>query len=436
MPNVLLIAYACEPGRGSEWGTSWAFVHEMARHQPVWVIAHADNRARLDEHLRTKHAGHPIHVTYVELPRWLGWMRNSTYALLNVHYYFWQLAARRAVRKLHDKVRLDVVQHISYSRWWMPSAGAALSKLGVRFIFGPCVGGEQVPRAFRKAAPWKVRWGEFQRLVARTMWARDPLLKRTIQDADIVVAGTPASVEGVTRYGPKRVEVMPSVMITDTTLIDLNRAKRLAYRPDKTLRIVSVGGVIYYRGVNLILRAIKQSGIEDFHFTHCCGGEMLEQVKQLAVDLGIADRVTFTGKTKHAENLGCVANADVMAHIVLRDSQGVVPEALALGVPVLALDHHSMSPVIDASVGHKIPMPADATPDSIVDDAARVLRHWYDNRHLLPAMAQACIRRSQELSPAHRVGIFRSWHAELTANNANAVSPQNLREQALFEAMR
>lgn len=412
-PKVLLIAYSCEPGRGSEWGTSWAFVNELARHQPVWVIVHDDNRAGLDAYLRATATPHPIHVTYVRLPAALNWMRHATYAVQNVHYYLWQIAAARAARRLHDDVGFDVVQHVSWSRWWMPSAGATLARRGVRFVFGPCVGGETVHPNFKRRATWAVRWGEFQRTVARVLWSRDPMLARCVRSADVVVVGTPASVEGVARFSPRRVEIMPAIMITDTRLIEASRPIRAARVVDDTLRIASVGGMIHYRGVDLILRAIKQSGIENFHYTHCCGGPMFEAMKRLAAELGIADRVTFTGETKHAENLTYVARADVLAHLVLRDSQGVVPEALALGVPVIALDHHSMAPILDETVGHKVPMPADATPQSVVDDVARTLRQWAEHRDELSAKSDACIARSRELSPQHRVGVFRRWHAEL-----------------------
>lgn len=424
--KVLLIAYSCEPGRGSEWGTSWAFVSEMARHQPVWAIVHEDNRDSLAAHLAKSPAPHPIHVTYVAVPRGLGWLRRTAYAIQNVHYYLWQIAAARAARQLHARVGFDVVQHVSWSRWWMPSAGATLARRGVRFIFGPCVGGETVPASFKRRAPRAVRWGEFQRAVARQIWSRDPMLARCVRAADLVVVGTPASVAGVAAFGPRRIEVMPAIMITDTRLIEASRPIRAARVVDDTLRLCSVGGMIHYRGVDLTLRAIKASGVQNFHYTHCCGGPTLEAMKALAAELGIADRVTFTGETKHAENLQHVAKCDALIHLVLRDSQGVVPEALALGVPVLALDHHSMAPIIDEGVGHKVPMLADTTPEQIVERVAAKLRHWADHRDELAAKGPACIARSAEFSPQHRVGLFRRWHAELVGAAAPKAVPASM----------
>lgn len=431
MPRLLIIAYACEPRRGSEWGTSWAFVSEWARTEEVWLILHEDNREGLENYLKENPTPHPIHRTYVALPRWLGWMRNASYALLNVHYYLWQWAAGREARRIHEETRFDVVQHISYSRWWMPSAGCALASKGVKFVFGPCVGGEQMPREFSKRAPLWMRWSEFQRSVARFIWTHDPAMARCIRNASIVVGGTPASVSGMLRYGPQRLEVLSAIMLTDTRLIEAARPIRAARVRDDTLRLCSVGGLVYYRGVGLILHAIARSGIQNFHFTHCCGGVMLDELKALAVELRIADRVTFTGETKHAENLQHVARSDLLIHLVLRDSQGVVPEALALGVPVMALDHHSMTPIIDERVGHKVPMPVDVTPEDVIENVAAKLKHWYQNRSELQSLTDGCIERSHELSPEYRVSIFRKWYAELLApQKASNVVPRAMSNAA------
>lgn len=421
MARLLIIAYACEPGRGSEWGISWAFVSEWARTQEVWLIAHDDNRVALEAHLQQNPPPYRINVTYVRLPRWLAWLRNSNYALHNLHYYLWQSAAGRAAKRLHKQFAFDVVQHISYSRWWMASGGAALASQGVKFVFGPCVGGEQMPREFRKRAPMWMRWSELQRAIALFVWTHDPMMGRCIRRASLVVGGTPSSMEGMRRYGPQRMEMASAILITDTRLIEAARPVRASRVPDDVFRICSVGGLAYYRGVDLILRAIAKSGITNFQFTHCCGGVMLEELKALANELRIADRVHFTGETRHGENLQQVARSDVLIHLVLRDSQGVVPESLALGVPVLALDHHSMSAIIDQSVGYKVPMPEGVTAQAIIDDVARKLAHWYEHREELERMGPACVERSRELSPEFRVALFRRWHAELLNSSARGL---------------
>ena len=49
--KVLMSAYACEPGKGSEPGVGWTVAREMARHHDIWVITRANNRPVIEAEL-------------------------------------------------------------------------------------------------------------------------------------------------------------------------------------------------------------------------------------------------------------------------------------------------------------------------------------------------------------------------------------------------
>ena len=40
--KVLISAYSCEPGRGSERGVGWNVAREVARRHEVWVLTRPD----------------------------------------------------------------------------------------------------------------------------------------------------------------------------------------------------------------------------------------------------------------------------------------------------------------------------------------------------------------------------------------------------------
>ena len=48
--RVLVSAYACEPGRGSEPGIGWNVVRELAREFDVCVVTRDSNRASIEAH--------------------------------------------------------------------------------------------------------------------------------------------------------------------------------------------------------------------------------------------------------------------------------------------------------------------------------------------------------------------------------------------------
>jgi hypothetical protein len=87
--KVLISAYACEPGKGSEPGVGWNVVEQMARHHTVWVITRADRRQSIEA--VTKDTPLPnVEWIYYDLPLW-EWRKFPK--ALRLHYYLWQAGA-------------------------------------------------------------------------------------------------------------------------------------------------------------------------------------------------------------------------------------------------------------------------------------------------------------------------------------------------------
>lgn len=419
-PRLLVIAYSCAPRRGSEWGISWNFVREIARAQPLTLITHGENRADLAGHLKEHPTEHPIHVEFVTLPKWVNWFGSLCYSFFNIQYYLWQHAAARAARRLHAAAAFDVVQHVSLVRWWMPTAAATLATQGVPFIFGPVGGGEPMPRRFRSGIGLMARLSEIVRGVAVGLWTFDPMLKRSIRRASLVLASTPHAARRIAAFQPRRLETMSAAVTSAPTIIEAARAHRVqtvsAATPSRPFRMVSSGGLSYYRGVDLALRAFAKAALPNAEYIHTSDGPERARLETLAHSLGIADRVKFLGDHPHAENVKTVATADMYVHTVLRDSMGLIPDAMVLGIPVLTLDHNSMALLIDATSGHKVRLDDDATPEAVVDELARVMTQWHGDAALRERLGAGAMARGERFTPAGRAKIFRELHAALAAS--------------------
>lgn len=431
-PRVLLIAYACAPSRGSEWGLSWGLARELARTQPVWVITHEENRLESEKHLTASPPEHPIHITYVTLPRWVNALGALSYTLFNIQYYFWQHAAGRAARRLQRAHRFDIVHHVSLVRWWMPTAAAAIAggDDGAQFIFGPVAGGEPMPKRFRRGIGLKARLSEVIRVAAVALWGLDPELSRCTRKAALVIGGTPHAAARLARFAPRRLEMMSAGVTSSPEILQQGRFHREQLASPRPFRVVSSGGLSYYRGVDLCLRAFAKASLPDAEYLHASDGPQRTKLEALARELGIADRVKFLGDQPHAENVKAVASADVYMHTVLRDSQGLIPDAMTLGVPVLTLDHSTMALLVDDSCGHKARIDASATPERVIDELARVLREWHDNPALRARLGGAGMERAKQFTPAGRAATFRAMYGHLTeearsaARRGAAVTPR------------
>ena len=67
--KVLMSAYACEPGRGSEPEVGWQWAFQMARFHEVTVVTRANNRAVIDRALADYPGAKPEFI-YYDLPAW------------------------------------------------------------------------------------------------------------------------------------------------------------------------------------------------------------------------------------------------------------------------------------------------------------------------------------------------------------------------------
>ena len=89
---------------------------------------------------------------------------------------------------------------------------------------------------------------------------------------------------------------------------------------------------------------VLELGRSDVHFGLVGGGTSLEEMKALAVELGVADHVTFTGRVPDAEMLAmlntaevCV-NPDVANDMNDKSTMNKIMEYMALGKPIVQFD--------------------------------------------------------------------------------------------------
>jgi len=77
----------------------------------------------------------------------------------------------------------------------------------------------------------------------------------------------------------------------------------------------------------------------------------MEQCKQFAVELGVVDRIVFTGLLSKSEWIALSANYDIFINTTNIDNTPVsVIEAMALGLPVVSTDAGGMPFLIDSGV--------------------------------------------------------------------------------------
>ncbi|HRT09520.1 MAG TPA: glycosyltransferase family 1 protein, partial [Candidatus Paceibacterota bacterium] len=90
--RVLMSAYSCEPGKGSEPEVGWQWAINLARHHDLTVITRRNNADAIRARLADLPRPHPQFLFY-DLPELLQrWKK--TWLPVAVYYLIWQAAVR------------------------------------------------------------------------------------------------------------------------------------------------------------------------------------------------------------------------------------------------------------------------------------------------------------------------------------------------------
>ena len=190
--KVLMSAYACEPGKGSEPGVGWNTARAMAAHHDIWVITRANNHPAIEAELERDPVPN-LHFVYYDLPEWLTWWKKGERGL-ELFYYLWQVAIYFVARKLHAAVGFDLVHHVTFVRYWSPSFVALLP---VPFVWGPVGGGEAAPKVFQSDLGKKGQRHERLRAIVQRVAQRDPFVRMTARRSEEILVTTEETLEKV-----------------------------------------------------------------------------------------------------------------------------------------------------------------------------------------------------------------------------------------------
>lgn len=103
------------------------------------------------------------------------------------------------------------------------------------------------------------------------------------------------------------------------------------------LRLLFVGRLVYYKGVDVLLHALAKVG--DATLTLVGDGADNAKLAALANELGVAERTRFLGSVSDSELLACYSTADVfvLPSVSRAEAFGMaMTEAMANGLPAIS----------------------------------------------------------------------------------------------------
>jgi glycosyltransferase involved in cell wall biosynthesis len=329
--RILLSAFSCEPGKGSEPEVGLRALLAAAERHSVWVLTNTTGVPALQRYLDGHRLRPQIHLEPIPLgvdDRGLG--------LASFHWYYdqWQRQAMRRALELDRSVGFDVVHHVTMSTVWTRVGVAAVPK---PLIWGPVGGGVEPPLRLLTELGLRGVLDDAVRVASRRVLSRLPPMRVAPQTAAVILAQN--------RHVVRRLHARtPVSVLPNATAVDLDGIRPQGRR---TQEILLVGRIVAWKGGHLALRALR-------HVTHPGAvlrvyGEGPDQfrLEQAARRWGLRDRVRFETWIDRRALLPKIASAGVLLHPSFHDDAPLcVGEALSLSTPVVCLDHGGPAEVV------------------------------------------------------------------------------------------
>jgi glycosyltransferase involved in cell wall biosynthesis len=381
--KILLSAYACEPGKGSEPGVGWHWATELAHlgHE-VAVITRSNNRPAINKALKES----PIfglQFYYYDLPSWSKWWKRGNRGIY-LYYWLWQRGAYHLASQLTRKMQFDLVHHLTFGVFRQPSL---MGRLGLPFVVGPIGGGEVTPKLLRYSFPAKEAFQEMLREISNKLAFWNPSLCGMLRQATLIFCKTRQTLDILPATCRKKSRVQLEIGL------ETRRIRRGIVEPAASANFLYAGRLVYWKGPHLALKALAglRKHLPNATLTIIGTGSSEKRLKQLSAKLGLQNSVRWLGWIPHEEMWAQYCRYTAFVFPSLHDSSGnVLLEALSQALPVICLDTGGPGTIIPPSCGIKVPV-GNRREAAVVKDLSSAMQKLADNLELRAEMGRRAL---------------------------------------------
>lgn len=407
MLKILINAYACSPGMGSEPGMAWNWVSNLAKFCELYIITEGEFREKIEEVVPTLEQGKNMHFYYNPVSediRKMCWNQGDW--RFYKYYREWQWKTYLMAKDICSKEKIDVLHQLNMIGFREPGYLWKLSKEnGVSFVWGPIGGLKQFPTAYLQGAGLKMKlFNRLKNILNIWQLKHDKRVNEAFRTAKLLVSSIPDSYHAIKKYKGKESIIIPETGCFLSEDIPTDRFD------EKEFHIMWVGKFDFRKQLPLALRAVAISDNPNIVLDIYGSGsdENIASVKNLIDSLGITDKVVWHGNQPNDVVMNAMRKSQLFFFTsVSEDTSTVVLEAVSNRLPVLCFNACGMAAVIDDKVGRKVSL---SNPIQSAKDFARLLNELEYDRTLLKRMSENCKQRQLELSWEVKAKTMVKWY--------------------------
>lgn len=385
--RVLVSAYSCETGRGSEGEIGWRLVHQLAESHDIVVITRANLRPVHEAAFVTTPKPARLSFVYFDLP-WIFRFYKRGKRFFLIYYYLWQIGVGLLSRRMMRQKCFDVLHHLVGGMDWMP-AGLALCP--GPFIWGP-VGSEDTHPVIRHHLTWRSRLKDGARALTRwTMRTLDPFVRLTGHRACVVLSHTAENMPR--RYAPK---LRPFVQTGISNQPSLAIPKSDLVCGGDGLRIVYAGELKDWKGARLACQAaLRFFETDPFSDLTIVGdGPLRNELEAMVQRHPQGHRVRFLGRVPMPRLVEALHMGDLFLYPSFHHGLAtVVLQAMLTGLPIVCIEGDAIGRAVGQTAGLTVSLTDNRAP---AEDLACALTELAANEPRRRALGEAARTMARE----------------------------------------
>lgn len=368
--NVLLSAFACEPNKGSEPGVGWNWVINLAPKVNALhvLVCGSEHKEKIEDYLKNNNLDN-VKFYYVDYGKKMSKYKWKIPYFIFIYYKLWQKEALKISKKIIANNDIDIIHHVTYNEY---RTIGKLFKLDKPFIWGPIGGGQMYNPILRQAyfKPIDVYKDLIRNYINLSIANSKQLYYKSKNISKILVSDR-ATAELLS--GKVKFEMMLETAYNGELI-----PKDYKIESNEPIKIMWAGVLIPRKGLKWVLDALSESEFENYQLTIVGEGKEKEICEKYVIDKNISNKVKFIGKIPYDNMKNLYRESDLFVFSSLRDTSGnVVLEAMANGLPVIALNHNGVADMLDDKSGIKIEI---NSYEQIKDDFIKALKEFDNDR--------------------------------------------------------
>ena len=416
MKNILVLAYALSPTRGSEYSVAWNYVREMSKDNKLTVLygtsgTHMGDCTEMEEYA-VQNPNKQVVFIPIYPNKWanfLNWPNRHGILVYTFYYAYrvWMKQVYKVAKRLVAKEHFDLVHYVGMIGY---REQGYLWKLGIPYVWGPICGANNAPVVLMKNMPiaGKLRYG-FRSIANTIQLHYNKRLRKALTATDILLTATSEN-QRIFR----KVFGRDSICIPENGIVGNISLNRNKFINPKKYDIIIVGRLDAGKAVGIFLEALTLLKHKEMIHVDIVGDVPLKKkLQQYALKNDIDSLITWHGQLERNNAIQLFNVAHL--HVITSISEGnptVILEAMSCGVPTLSFDHCGMHDTLRDGAGILIPIAS--TYKACVQSVADAIDKLFEQPNLLLQLAEKTVERAHNYTWEKRRVFWNELYEKVT----------------------